>query len=171
MDGNPLHDDTAIRQFVREDYPRVVNAVAFVAGSLPAAEDLVQEALARAWTKTEPIESLTNWVTAVALNLSRSRWRRISAERRATQRFRATSQVDGPSADAVDVRAALAALPRRQREVAVLRYLMGMSTREVAETLRIGEGTVKNSLSKARDALARRLQVIDEEVADDVEDR
>ena len=53
---------------------------------------------------------------------------------------------------------------------AVLRY-SGDATREVAEVLGISEGTVKNSLSKARDALAIQLAVTDKEVPSDVEDR
>jgi RNA polymerase sigma-70 factor (ECF subfamily) len=76
-----------------------------------------------------------------------------------------------PSEDFVDVTRALAILPRRQREVAVMRYLLEMSTREVAQATGVGEGTVKNSLSKARAALAKQLDVVDEEVADDAEGR
>src|SRR4051794_35079018 len=41
------------------------------------------------------------------------------------------------------VRAALAALPERDREVLVLRYLEGLSTSEVAAVLGLGEGAVK----------------------------
>jgi DNA-directed RNA polymerase specialized sigma24 family protein len=51
----------------------------------------------------------------------------------------------------------------------VLRYLLGMSTHDVAETLGVSGGTVKNSLSKARAALAHELRI--EEGEDDVEDR
>ena len=43
-----------------------------------------------------------------------------------------------------------------------------MDTREVADALGVSEGTVKNSLSKARDALAAHLQ-IDEQEENDVE--
>ena len=41
-------DDTTIREFLGDDYPRLVNAVALLTGDLPAAEDTVQEALVRA---------------------------------------------------------------------------------------------------------------------------
>lgn len=167
-------DETAIGAFVREDYPRLVNAVAMVTGSYPAAEDMVQEALARAWSRIdrgESIDSLPNWVAAVALNLSRSRWRRLVLERHAGERLVHADTMPAPSDDHIDVSRALAGLPRRQREVAVLRYLIDMSTREVAETLGVGEGTVKNSLAKARTALAERLRVVDTEVPDDVKDR
>jgi RNA polymerase sigma factor (sigma-70 family) len=63
---------------------------------------------------------------------------------------------------------ALAALPRRQRQIAVLRYFLQMDTRQVADALGVSEGTVKNSLSKARTALAARLRV-DEQEEHDVE--
>ena len=59
---------------------------------------------------------------------------------------------------------ALEALPRRQREVAVLRYLLEMSTAEVAAALGIAEGTVKSSLARARAHLVEALAVHDAEV-------
>jgi RNA polymerase sigma factor (sigma-70 family) len=163
-------DEAEIERFVREDYPRIVNAVALVAGDLATAEDMVQEALARAWdgSKRLEIESLANWVAAVALNLSRSRWRRLTTERRTRHVGGPHTHDAGPSVEArVDVERALATLPPRQREVAVLRYLLGLSTREVATVLGVGEGTVKNSLSKARTALAAQLGLDDTERVDD----
>ena len=44
---------------------------------------------------------------------------------------------------------AIRALPDRQREVTVLRFLVGLSTREVAQTLGCPAGTVKSNLYKA----------------------
>ena len=66
---------------------------------------------------------------------------------------------------------ALETLPRRQREVAVLRYLLEMSTAEVAAALGIAKGTVKSSLARARTHLAEALAVHDTEVTNDVEGR
>jgi RNA polymerase sigma factor (sigma-70 family) len=108
----------------------------------------------------------------VALNLTRSGWRRAMAERRARRRFPDRSvSVASPSEEHADVARALDALPRRQREVAVLRYLLEMSTGEVAAALGIAEGTVKSSLARARAHLAEALQVHDTEVTNDVEGR
>jgi RNA polymerase sigma factor (sigma-70 family) len=153
----------------------VVNAVALASGSYPAAEDAVQEALVRAWMRSErddPIGSLPAWVAAVALNQTRSGWRRAMAERRARGRLseRATSLSGVPSEGRVDVVRALEALPRRQREVAVLRYLLEMSTGEVAAALGITEGTVKSSLARARAYLVEALAV-QEEVTNDADGR
>lgn len=159
-------DDVTIRQFLMDDYPRLVNAISLISGDFATAEDAVQEALVRAWTRSsrgERIDSLANWIAAVAINLSRSTWRRGRAEHRARERLAgARRSVDPAGERHVELQRALAALPRRQREVAVLRYLVEMSTRETADTLGIGEGTVKNSLAKARGALAEALGVHEE---------
>ena len=156
------------------DYPRLVNAVALASGSYPAAEDVVQEALVRAWIRSERgerVESLPAWVAAVALNLTRSGWRRTMAERRARRRLPERSGAATPSEEHMDVARALETLPRRQREVAVLRYLLEMSTAEVAAALGIAEGTVKSSLARARAHLVEALAVHDTEVTNDVEGR
>ena len=76
-----------------------------------------------------------------------------------------------PSEDHLEVARALSTLPRRQREVAVLRYLLEMNTAEVAAALGIGEGTVKSSLARARAHLVDTLAMHDDEVANDVEGR
>jgi RNA polymerase sigma-70 factor (ECF subfamily) len=152
-----------------------VNAVALASGSYPAAEDAVQEALVRAWIRSERgdvIESLPAWVASVALNLTRSGWRRSVAERRASRLARALGEpvAAAPSEDHGEVARARAARPRRAREVAVLRYLLGFDTKETAAVLSVGEGTVKSSLSRARTHLAETLRVRDLEV-NDVEGR
>lgn len=153
-------------------YPRLVAAVALVSGSRPAAEDAVQEALLRAWERSErgeAIESLPAWVTTVSLNLARSGLRRVLAERRARARLDRADPVGLGDEDRIDLERALAALPRRQREAVVLRYYLGMDTREVAEALRIHEGTVKSTLFRARSALSRALGVPETEEANDVD--
>jgi RNA polymerase sigma-70 factor (ECF subfamily) len=171
--GAALLDEAAIREFLRTDYARMTAAVALVAGSRSAAEDAVQEAILRAWERSdrgEHIESMPHWVATVALNLSRSSIRRLFAERRARERLTRTATTNDPSADdRLDVERAIAALPRRQRETIVLRYLLDMNTREVAETLGVSEGTVKSSLARGRRTLATSLRVDDMEVLHDAQ--
>jgi RNA polymerase sigma-70 factor (ECF subfamily) len=155
-------DDSDVRRFLDESYPRLVGAVALVAGDLATAEDAVQEAIVRAWERSDRgdrIDDLEPWVATVAMNLSRSRLRHLRVERRARPRLVAASTVDGPSPDAVDVRRALAALPRRQREAAVLRFYLDCSTDEIASAMGTSHGTVKSQLAKARTHLADALGV------------
>jgi RNA polymerase sigma factor (sigma-70 family) len=53
---------------------------------------------------------------------------------------------------------ALAVLPRRQREVVVLRHLLGLSEVEVAMALEISHGTVKTHLRRGLARLRLRLE-------------
>jgi RNA polymerase sigma-70 factor (ECF subfamily) len=157
-------DEVELREFLRERYPRLVGAVALVTGDAAAAEDAVQEAIVRAWERSErgeQIAALDGWVATVALNLSRSRLRRLRVERLARPRLVAPPPVQ-PSGDRVDITRALAGLPRRQREVAVLRYVLDLSTEEIARQMRTSEGTVKSQLFKARGHLADALSLVED---------
>ncbi len=169
-------DDDRIREFVDGEYAKVVATVALVCGSVATAEDSVQEALARAWERLDRgdgIDRLAAWVTTVALNLARSQMRRWRSERRARDRLGPLrddlSDAPAASAEAHAVREALRALPRRQREVTVLRYYLGLDVREIAAHLDIAEGTVKAMLFRARRSLAVALD--DEPDDDDEPDR
>jgi RNA polymerase sigma-70 factor, ECF subfamily len=151
-------------------YPRLVAGVALIDGSRAGAEDAVQEALARAWERSERgerIESLPAWVTRVAMNLSKSRLRRVRAEARGKERLPGGAKVETSADDRLDVVRALAALPRRQRETTVLRYYLGLDVAEIAAALEVSEGTVKTSLHRARLALAEELGEHDPDEEDD----
>ena len=77
-------DEDAIVDFLERDAPRLIGAVTLVTGSRSAAEEAVQEALARAWERAERgvhIESLQRWVAAVAFNIARRSWRRLRSDR------------------------------------------------------------------------------------------
>lgn len=161
-------DEPTIRMFLATEYPKLVAAVGLIAGSRAAGEDAVQEALARAWERSERgerIESLGAWVTTAATNLARSRWRRLRAERRARERIVSmaagapgTAEGPGRSAElAMDLRRALDGLPKRQREATVLHYYLGHDVAAVARLLGVSDGTIKTSLHRARRALGEAL--------------
>lgn len=156
----------AIELLVRADYPRLVRAVAMSCGSLPTAEDAVQEALTRAWERAgsgEQFDHLAGWVVTVALNLARNRFRRLKRELPLDARPALTTTAIDPTL--VDLSRAVAALPRRQREVVVLHYYLGYEIRMIASLLEVSDGNVKNALHRARASLARALGV-EEEVTD-----
>jgi RNA polymerase sigma-70 factor (ECF subfamily) len=146
-------------EFYRDGYARLVGAVGLVTGSRAEAQDAVDEAVARAWEQTRrnrPIASLPAWIRTVALNLARGGLRHRAVERRAQARLLAT-EVGGSlerHGAAIDARRALAALPRRQREITVLFYFCDLSVQDIALELEIDQGTVKSTLHKARAALA-----------------
>lgn len=59
--------------------------------------------------------------------------------------------------DRVDVARAIQNLPRRHREVLVLRYFVDLGLADIARALTMSEGAVKGTLHRARGALARAL--------------
>jgi RNA polymerase sigma factor (sigma-70 family) len=60
--------------------------------------------------------------------------------------------------DRQEVLAAVARLPRRQREVLVLRYYGGLADLEIAAALHVSRGTVSSTASRALVALAQELR-------------
>lgn len=157
MDPDRLHD------FVATEYPRVVGIVALVCGDGAHAEDSVQEALARACEQEARgvhIQNLAAWVTTVASNDTRSRYRRRQREVRALHRM--GPRLDPPGepgavAEVIAVRRAVATLPLRQRQAIALRYFLGLNLAEIAAELGIAEGTVKALLFQGRRRLAELL--------------
>ncbi|MGB0111929.1 MAG: sigma-70 family RNA polymerase sigma factor [Ilumatobacteraceae bacterium] len=153
-----------LRTFVDREYRQVVGSVTMITGDRTIAEDAVQEALVKAWKRREqPIENLAAWVTVVASNEARSGRRRKGSEQRALERAARRTDASGMAgdhdADGVDPElfAALAGLPLRERQTAVLFYVHDLSVLDVAAQLGISEGSVKTLLSRARSHLATAL--------------
>jgi RNA polymerase sigma factor (sigma-70 family) len=148
--------------FFREEYPRLVGTLSLYCGSRPLAEELGQEALARAcrdWSKVRQMDHPSAWLYRVAMNLARSSFRRRRAERRANERsFHLEPAVNIPDVGtALEVRAAVATLPRRQREAFVYRKYLGLTVGETAREMDCSEGTVRALTSQAKKSLARTL--------------
>lgn len=149
--------DADFERFFRAVFPRAFGAALRISGQRGEAEDAAVEALARAhlrWGRlaTEPWRDL--WVLRVATNEA---IRRLPRARDELPRL-----FDAPDpADVVVIRqtlaAALRALPTRQREVIVLRHLVGLSETEVASLLALSQGTVKTHLRRGMDTLRGRL--------------
>ena len=154
-------DETQLQAFMDQEYPRQVAALTLIAGSRAAAEDIVQEALARAWArsrKEEQIDSLAAWVTTVSLNLAKSSLRRLGAEAKARRELGHPAPGDDPSdLRVLEVRKAVRSLKRSQREAVVLHYYLGMSLAEVARCTGLAEGSVKTILYRARRVLESEL--------------
>jgi RNA polymerase sigma-70 factor (sigma-E family) len=145
-------------------YRHLVQMAALLTGSTAVAEDLVQDAFVRVMAR--PVGRLPElplaYLRSTVLNLARSRWRRakVGAEKVALVTARQAdtpTHADGPF-ERLALVEALRGLPRRQREVIVLRYFLDLPVHEVAETLGIGPGTVKSYSARALEALRSRLE-------------
>lgn len=135
-----------------------MGALSLYCGDVLLAEELAQEALARVcrdWRRVRRMDHPAAWAQRVAINLANSHFRRRAAERRARQRLEVLVLPVGQDPDeasAIAVRAAVAALPRRQRAAIVLHYFCDLPFAEVAEVMGAPEATVK---SLARRGLQR----------------
>jgi RNA polymerase sigma-70 factor (sigma-E family) len=133
-------------------HPRLVRALTVYLGDREVATELCQEALVRAWQRWPAVAEMRSpdsWVFRVAFNLANSTLRRRLAERRAHARLRVGDASMQPASDDVLVlRAAVDALPPRQRAAVVLRHLLDMSVEDTADALGCAPGTVKSLTAK-----------------------
>ena len=168
-DATTPPDETAIAALFRDHHAELVRLALLMVGDLPTAEDVVQDVYAslhRRSRNTNHSESPLPYVRAAVLNGCRSvQRRRVIARRvaiihRASQHHETLASAESEvilSEDRRQVLAALARLPRRRREVLVLRYYLGLSEAEIAAVLGISPGTVKSTAARALAALARDL--------------
>jgi RNA polymerase sigma factor (sigma-70 family) len=151
---------TADRQLVTFDdlfdqhYERVLRAMWLVTGDVHEAEDLTQEAFARAYERRNQLSSTGNpvgYVYATALNVHRSRLRRAGVARR--RRGSLATEHEDPLKAAEDrdsLRRALAELPRAEREAIVLVAWLEMTSEEAAEILKTSAAAVRTRVSRAK---------------------
>jgi RNA polymerase sigma-70 factor (sigma-E family) len=127
-------------------------------GSDSDAKDLAQDALVRAFGRWETVRAYADpsaWVARVVTNLAFDQWRR----RRLFRRLPVASREQSVPDDHVDLYLALDSLPRRQRQVVVLRYLADQSEAATAEALGCSVGTVKQHASRGLKSLRTRLDI------------
>lgn len=129
-------------------------------GDQDIAQELVDEAFARAWSSWRTVSrhpAPKAWVVRTALNAGISRWRRRHREVSVPDPARAADlpAASGVSASQVDpqIMAALMRLPARQREVVALRLILDLDTARTAEMLGIAPGTVMAHMGRAMAAL------------------
>jgi RNA polymerase sigma-70 factor (ECF subfamily) len=139
---------------------RLLGQLLLVTGDLHEAEEVVQEAFARAsvrWAWLRDYDVPEAWVRRVALNLAAERARRLRRQARALLRLGPPLQVPAASAEALALLEALRTLPMRQRQAIVLYHLVDLPVEEVSRLIGVRPGTVKSLLARGRRALANRL--------------
>lgn len=133
-------------------------------GNPTEADDLVQEALAKAWKSRasyQPDTSLKSWVFTIIRNQfysdKRRSWRQSSLDPETAERtlIAVTNPMGGLELD--EVRRALASLPEDQREALILVGVAGLPYDEVSAICGCAEGTIKSRVSRARQRLADML--------------
>jgi len=144
----------------------VARAAYLALGDPQLAQDVAQEAFLVGWRDLRRLREgrlYRAWVTGIALNLCRRRSVRRRMAERSLEMRPELAVSPGGSEVALMVRDAVAALPPRMRDVAVLRFYGECSEPEIADALAIPVGTVKSRLNRARARLAEALEPLLEE--------
>jgi RNA polymerase sigma-70 factor, ECF subfamily len=174
-------DAAAWEEIVRQYNRRIYNICYRFTGSADQAEDLTQEVFIRVYRTLSSFDpgkaAFTTWLTTLTRNLLVDHFRK-SRQDRVTESLDVTPAEDenaptpasqladpGPAPDATVhsqerqklVQAALQRLSPELREAVVLRDLQDMDYREIAQVLRVPEGTVKSRINRGRTELARLL--------------
>ena len=138
------------------EFLRVATAIA---GSREGGRDAVQEALARAFARRSTFRgsgTVEAWLWKAVVNSARN-------VRARSSRIAEDFGIETSAEDALDerraaVRAAVAALPERQREALFLRYYADLDYAAIAAALGVRRGTVSATLNHAHAALREALE-------------
>jgi RNA polymerase sigma-70 factor (ECF subfamily) len=164
--GVGRQEPAAVRTLVARKLPRLLALATRMLGDRMEAEDVAQEAFMRIWKQAprwrEGEARFDTWLHRVALNLCYDRLRAHREEPAdelpdaADPAATPDAQLEAQSREA-RVRAALAALPARQREALVLNYYQELSNIEAAALMGITVDALESLLARARRNLRAQL--------------
>jgi RNA polymerase sigma-70 factor (ECF subfamily) len=146
--------DRDFAAFYEASYERLVVQLFAVTANLQDAQDVVQEAFARAfvrWQRLRAYDLPAAWVRRVAFHLA------LQGLRRARRTLSLPGQPPRLAADQLELVDALGRLPLRYRQVLALHYLADLPVEEIARDLTLPVGTIKSRLARARQHLAAQL--------------
>jgi RNA polymerase sigma-70 factor (ECF subfamily) len=171
-----LGDATALADLIARHQGRVARLAQRLMGYPTDVDDLVQEVFVRAWEKLPGFRgadvpgaqgqaSLSVWLATITVNLVRSRQRRLRVQGKWRAYWRGRPAEVAPAADSAlerdeilrRVRQAVAALPARDREVIVLRYLEQMPMGQIVKVTGLRLGALEVRLHRARAKLRQVL--------------
>jgi RNA polymerase sigma-70 factor (sigma-E family) len=146
---------------------QMVRLAVLLVDDVAVAEDVVQDAfvaLHRHQARLRNTDAASDYLRTSVVNGARSELRKRAVWRRhlvsLSPRLESAESADRPvivAAEHADLIRALRRLPRRQREVLVLRYWSHLSEADIARTLGVSPGTVKSTASRGLDALESML--------------
>jgi RNA polymerase sigma-70 factor (ECF subfamily) len=153
--------ESSFEDLYRRELRAIVALGTSLTGNREAGRDLAHEAMLRAyraWEKVAKLERPGAWIRRVLINLAIDHARRGQRERRALSRLEPAPPLELRDPASARFWAAVRQLPERQRAAVALHYLEDLAVDEIAEILDVTAGTVKTSLFKARQSLARTLR-------------
>src|SRR6202163_332718 len=169
LQGDQLAWDAIVQRYRR----KVFNTAYKFVGRHEQAEDLTQDIFLKIFKSLETFDRRANfqtWLISVSRNLCIDHYRRVRKERETIDRDIDANELSPASPDEGPVaaieqqdrvmllRQALAALPESLRMAVLMRDIQERSYQEIADTLRLPEGTVKSRINRGRTELARQIR-------------
>jgi RNA polymerase sigma-70 factor (ECF subfamily) len=166
-------DQHAWDLIVRQYWRKVFNVAYKFVGKHDEAEDLAQDIFLKIFKSLDSFDRRANfqtWLISVSRNLCIDHYRSVRKERETIDRGVDASALSPQSSDAGPIaaleqrdrvlllRQALAALPETLRTAVLLRDIQELSYQEIADKLRLPEGTVKSRINRGRTELARQIR-------------
>lgn len=162
------NEASSFEDFYRREYRSMVGLAFVLTGNRWSAEDTAQDAMAAAFTKWSTVSKLekpSGWVRRVTCNRSVSVVRRRIRDAKLLVKLGSQPQHEFRlDKDADEFWRAVRTLPARQAQVIALFYFDDLSVSDIADILKINEGSVKTHLSRGRLNVAQQLQLeVDDE--------
>ena len=166
-------DQHAWDLIVRQYWRKVFNVAYKFVGKHDEAEDLTQDIFLKIFKSLDTFDRRANfqtWLISVSRNLCIDHYRSVRKERETIDRGVDSADLAAASPDAgpiaaleqrdrvVLLRQAMAALPETLRTAVLLRDIQELSYQEIADKLRLPEGTVKSRINRGRTELARQIR-------------
>jgi RNA polymerase sigma-70 factor (ECF subfamily) len=170
LSGDQLAWEAIVRQYRR----KVFNVAYKFVGRHDEAEDLTQDIFLKVFKSLDTFDRRANfqtWLISVSRNLCIDHYRSVRKERETIDRDVDSTEVSPPSVgipsqlaaleqrDRVELlREAMASLPATLRTAVLMRDIQECSYHEIAEKLKLPEGTVKSRINRGRTELARQIR-------------
>jgi len=166
-------DQGAWDLIVKQYWRKVFNVAYKFVGKHDEAEDLAQDIFLKIFKSLDTFDRRANfqtWLISVSRNLCIDHYRSVRKERETIDRDVDANELAPPSRDAGPMaaleqrdrvsllRQALAALPETLRTAVLMRDIRELSYQEIADQLRLPEGTVKSRINRGRTELARQIK-------------
>jgi RNA polymerase sigma-70 factor, ECF subfamily len=165
-------DEAAWETIVRHYWRKVFNVAYKFVGKHDEAEDLTQEIFLKIFKSLETFDRRANfqtWLISVSRNLCIDHYRSVRKERETIDRDVDANELTPISKEVGAIalleqqdrvallRQALAELPDALKTAVLMRDIQEMSYQEIAQKLRLPEGTVKSRINRGRTELARQV--------------